>query len=373
MYREPMNDKIVYYLDRSKLEDRLANSIMARRLIEESIFKNLCPTEVDFDAICVWSILVQRGEEWLQTTDPTTADRKKDNTRHYVTLQQLPCVKSVEVFKTLFTEGMKHLPGDEFRYSVSLQLFSPWPLDDPSINKHQAKAILAEALKRFEEFFCFTCGDIYTDVTASLRDNILYGTLGRITWESSYVRHLVESSISAVLKDVKLTSTSLFRQRKECNVEDISSPIGVRALLYRVLGSIKPVGDHQNLFLRSAPIRLTKTLTGGTRTAGGGGGGNGSNGGVSSSAKVKNELPFPSAQPASLCKTQFLHDLGVTTQAGTVYPACSRPDCIYSHKMVGKATKAVLTTRLKLLTDLPKPMLAGVVLTKTQAAIDARP
>ena len=148
-YHDAMNDRNIHYLDKARLDERLANSLMARRMMEHTIFKNLCPTEVDFSPSIVWTSLVQQGEEWLHATHHH--DVTVDQSRHFVTLQRLQCVSSPDVFTQLFTEGMRHIPGDEFTFSVSLQHFSPWSLDSSTLSKTVAKSALAEALLRFEE------------------------------------------------------------------------------------------------------------------------------------------------------------------------------------------------------------------------------
>jgi hypothetical protein len=357
-YLETMNDRVVHYLERGKLEERLTNSLMARRLMQDEIFKNYSPSEVDFDPSTVWKHLVLSGEEWLQSTQQFSGERQRDHSRHYVTLQQLPCVANNDVFTQLFTEGMLNIARDKCVFIPSLQSFSPWVLDDPDLSATSAKTALSQALLHFEEFLRFTCGDIYKDVTCDLRSSIVYGALSQPTWEPSYCRFLAESTLSAFFKDIKTTSTSTFRQRLGKNVEDIGVPAGARALLCRKLGSISPNGDGQNLLLRRVSAATARAPTGGNKKAG----------------AAAPKVPPPPVSPDAICKIQFLHDLGVTGLAGTVYPPCARTGCKFKHGQVGTAKRAVLLARVKQLTDhKPVPLLAGAVLERTRAAIAARP
>jgi hypothetical protein len=121
---------------------------------------------------------------------------------------------------------------------LSLQTFTGDRIVNNTSDRQHTKVLIAGALMNLENFLVFALGSSYTDVTQSLRMNVLEGAFNERVWSADYVCFEINSAMSDVFYVLNSVSKETFMKR---NPEyDISVSTGVQAYMRSQLNKIEP-------------------------------------------------------------------------------------------------------------------------------------
>jgi len=393
---DDMNDREMRVFDKSRLVERLTYSNMARRMMEADIYVDIATTDVDLDVDKLYQLLVNvKGSQWMDDRSSLFSPLDEgDHARHYRQIHNLPCVATPAVILQFLTMGATPVPGRKYEYRIHLDQFLMHPLDMDSTSKATFKNNVVMALRNFEFFMQFLCGDIYYGICDDICASLHSGMLSKTTWDCNFVRYEIETAISFVLSEVKLTRKDIF-MRKFPTI-DISVASGVRDLFKYAFKNVVPEMITLFTFRNDVASMRVKPYSSSTPiTSGGLGHANTTirqlQSTTSTSGKPKTtSVPVQRLQPKTstvnlggggtvnvsqqiVCRIQFCHDLGMDNSTGSKFRPCNLGAmCKFKHGCV-KPTST--KDKLNAITDdLVKqkscsPSLEGAI----RAAISARP
>ena len=352
-----------------------------RRMAEDKLLRIFCLNGVDFDAEKAWTVLVERGIEWLhgdKTFGHASTKAKDDETSlWYRKLVDLPCGQSPRVFKA-FTSGGFARMGKFGHFKVGLQDFSRVDLDRESDSHIARLENLRTAIDNFEAFLIFFAGTSKSGVTKSVRDNLFGGGMSSEFWKPRYLRYLCEETIA------KVTHSVLTARKDDYMAEypgvDCSTPEGTAAMIRTAFDELQPTDKGQLFFMwtfdsgsrpthsdSTQPLkRLTndvgqeevvKETSDKPTTRWGGAKDNTSKQDVSKKSKGGRGSAFTprvydTPKKDLPCRSHFLNALGVTNLKGSVIGACRYEKCGFMHVDLDTLTKKELHDKVRLLEKL---------------------
>ena len=398
LYYDSFDGKQISYLDKTKLVERVHKSRIARRMVATSVLESWGPSVIDFDGSSAWSHLITKGRSWIaRDTEEVQRhlDLDKDDTSHYFKMLDptLPCMSSGRVFELIFDKGVELTGLDNTRFPISLQDFSAITLDH--LHDFTTKQSMIQACLNLEHWLLFTTGPGMKDVTLDIRERLGVKDFSTIEWEADYVRYLIEKTLHEVVYDVQNTRNETYlllhpsgtspTSPGTTGTTDITSHLGVSAILRKAFHDIPAMQAKQTLFLRmrdrlaalTPPVSVTpKTFTfnafagkygaaslppptPASMTAGvalpaaaplkG-------NGGLASSPPLK-ASPASHSVPVKeepnlerVCKGHLLHKLQVPAPGnGQPWHPCANTSCKYPHHDIFKLTRKQVHTMVDIL------------------------
>jgi hypothetical protein len=235
------------------------------------------------------------------------------------------------------------------------------PLLDPSFGPVGNKSLLADAVLHFEQFLCYTCGDIYIGISDELRSSLQQGFLHLLQWEPMFIKFMIDAAIGRVFHAVKHLAKSTYATREDCIGTDNSCPAGIRAAFIKFFRII-PTDAQQSTFFRqtfNVPALVPNVNPSPLR-----------------SNPNSNPISTPPPNPVKkgACRAQFLFDLQVSDKAGAQRPPCAKKGaCLFLHNQVKGKTKQHLQTIVNSFTARVPPLLRDKLLDAVQEKVNAWP
>jgi hypothetical protein len=356
---DSFNGKLVYYVDKNRLEDRIVLSRVFRRIVALDMIHLMSNTEgLDYDEDISWNKLIGIGKSMCDRGSITAGNAlagMPSGLAVWQTISHIPAMSSNTAMKRLLAGSWNGVDGTDYAM-LSLQNFSNDGLRAGSYTTgdHEFKRRLVVALQYFEQYMCFLCGALYSGVTDRIRDYITAGD-GRFSqWLSDYIRYETEHIIFNVFRELLMTD---HKTAQETNMGDITCAEGVRLYLGRKLNAITLTDARQSYYLncaesdiKFAAVKSKQPMMSPPNP----------NNQSSIPKKVKIQSPHASNQPVvspKICHYDLMHQLKATDIKGRKYPPCSTHPCKFTHSDIGSLTKTekkdLVSVRLygKLLVD----------------------
>jgi hypothetical protein len=234
---EHFNGKLVYYLDKNKLDERLETSRVFRRLVDADMIELITNSVsgIDYDSVRAYKKIGDIGRSMYHDgSSQISSSMMPKGLKLWASVQHLPAMMSVLTITRLYAGGWNGDDGYDYAH-LSLQQFCHESLkaglntSNSRLNDSDAefKRRIALALLSFELYLMFTCGNLYSNITVALRDFIITGPGAFIHWSSDYVRYEIESLIHRVFRLLSSTSQNAADMN---GLGDITCATGVRQL-----------------------------------------------------------------------------------------------------------------------------------------------
>jgi hypothetical protein len=383
---ETINGKKVWHNEKHNIVDRLRSSVVCRRMTEVDVLNVILTNEVNLDAGVAWGQLVAMGQQHDMGSGggKMLTQLLLKNTRRWTHLKKLPAAQSSVAFERAMM-GEWSGPTNFDWSKLSLQDFCREDMCDDVGDKATQRVLIGDAMLNWEHFLVFCHGSTFDGITTDVRASVSVGPLSDDSWDAGYIRFLIEGCLFEVFKILRQVSVSDYL--KAFPTVDISTPMGVRALIMQSFKDIVPtvvqgnkwaavtwvsvVNGPQPLAVWTIGITsrgvvvgfkgpgATRGLKAASKTAGATGrptAGPTTVSGLPAAKAAGAVIPTPAvaalprvasvaapvARPSarSLCRSEFCHQIGMKNLRGQQFAACKRgTSCQWDHVDVSAMTK----------------------------------
>lgn len=255
--------KLIYYLSKEGLLDKLKDSLPMRRLMSENIIKLISSSGYEFKLSSSFTTLHQFciGAVSGSVINRTAALSFHPKCGAFVHISSLEVSKTSAFFEQLFTSGWTRLGLDSTQFSFSLLQFTSLRFDGSLIEQ---RLCLSNALDNLSRYLVCFVNDVFEDIFATEMVNVTLGEHAHNCWSPDYILFSYHIALEQFFSRIRsLTS----RDYNDVFKVDVNTAVGIKSILLLEFDSVQLTLKDQEAFRRistqgfSTPPKFSPTAS----------------------------------------------------------------------------------------------------------------